>query len=392
MTPLMYSVASEHQNPEVVRLLLAVGADPSVKSLAGETAGDWAAKFGQSATLRLFARQDPLPAATPRAVANAEAAAMDARRAAERSIALLETASASFFRNGGCVACHHSYMATFACGLATTHGIRVDQTAAAERLKQIKSEWGFLQDELLQRFDVDGGPEQVAFALFGLSSIKYPFDTMTAAMSVNLAGMQNRDGAWRQITFARAPMQDSDLNRTTLSLRAIQAYTPPGRQAEFEGRIRRAGQWLLNATPTDTEERAMQLLGLKWAGVDPGAIHEVAKVLMAEQKSEGGWSQNPNLPQDGYATALALYALNQAAGVAVTDPVYQRGVTYLLATQAADGFWHVKSRAVKLQPYFQSRFPYDHDQWISDTATAWAAAALALAADQPVLKAQARLQ
>ena len=73
----------------------------------------------------------------------------------------------------------------------------------------------------------------------------------------------------------------------------------------------------------------------------------------------------------------------------MTDAVYQRGLKYLLATQAADGSWHVRSRAVKLQPYFQSGFPYDHDQWISNTATAWAAAALALAADQPGPQAKA---
>jgi hypothetical protein len=37
-----------------------------------------------------------------------------------------------------------------------------------------------------------------------------------------------------------------------------------------------------------------------------------------------------------------------------------------------------KSRAVKFQPYFQSGFPHDHDQWISSSAAAWASAALAL--------------
>jgi hypothetical protein len=105
-------------------------------------------------------------------------------------------------------------MADFASGVAADHGIRVDQTAAAERLKQSKAQWGALQDRLLQRFDVAGGPEQVAFALIGLASVKYPFEAMTAAMSVNLAGMQNRDGSWRQVSFARVPMQDSDLNRT----------------------------------------------------------------------------------------------------------------------------------------------------------------------------------
>lgn len=392
MTPLMYSVASEHQNPEVVRLLLGAGADPAVKSLAGETAKDWAGKFGRVDTLRLFAEHESGLAAAPRAVANTAAGGTDARKAVERSIALLQTSSASFFRNGGCVACHHSDMAAFATGVAVDHGIQIDETAAAEQLKQVKAQWSRLQDRLLQRFDVPGGPEEMAFALFGLASNKYPFDTMTAAMSVNLAGMQNRDGSWRQVSFARTPMQDSDLNRTALSLRGLQAYIPPGRQAEFERRIRSAGEWLLRATPVDTEERAMQLLGLKWAAADAGAIRKVAKVLLAEQKSDGGWSQNPNLPSDAYATALALYALNGGAGLAVSDAAYQRGVNYLLSTQAADGSWHVKSRAVKLQPYFQSGFPYEHDQWISNTATAWAAAALALAADPMAHKAQARLR
>jgi hypothetical protein len=46
-------------------------------------------------------------------------------------------------------------------------------------------------------------------------------------------------------------------------------------------------------------------------------------------------------------------------------------------TQFPDGSWYVRSRAPKLQPYFQSAFPYDHDQWISTAATAMAVMALA---------------
>jgi hypothetical protein len=63
--------------------------------------------------------------------------------------------------------------------------------------------------------------------------------------------------------------------------------------------------------------------------------------------------------------------------VKTSDPVYQRGVRYLLDTQFPDGSWYVRSRAVKLQPYFQSAFPYDHDQWISNSATAYAVMVLA---------------
>ena len=50
---------------------------------------------------------------------------------------------------------------------------------------------------------------------------------------------------------------------------------------------------------------------------------------------------------------------------------------YLLGTQWMDGSWYVRSRATKFQPYFQSGFPYEHDQWISSTATGWAVMALA---------------
>jgi len=42
-----------------------------------------------------------------------------------------------------------------------------------------------------------------------------------------------------------------------------------------------------------------------------------------------------------------------------------------------DGSWYVRSRAIKFQPYFESGFPFGHDQWISTAATAWATQAMA---------------
>jgi hypothetical protein len=35
---------------------------------------------------------------------------------------------------------------------------------------------------------------------------------------------------------------------------------------------------------------------------------------------------------------------------------------------------------MKIQPYFEGGFPYGHDQWISQAATAWATMGLAAAA------------
>jgi hypothetical protein len=81
---------------------------------------------------------------------------------------------------------------------------------------------------------------------------------------------------------------------------------------------------------------------------------------------------------DAYATGEALYALHLAGKMPTTDPVYQKGVDYLRQTQAVDGSWHVKTRSIPVQPYFESGFPYGHDQWISAAGTSWAAMALTL--------------
>jgi len=123
----------------------------------------------------------------------------------------------------------------------------------------------------------------------------------------------------------------------------------------------------------------MQLLGLKWANMNPAARETRKKELIALQKPDGGWSQTLYLASDAYATGQVLYALREI-GVPTTDDAVRKGVEFLIKTQREDGTWYVPSRAMKIQPYFQSGFPYDHDQWISSAATAWAAIGLAVSA------------
>ena len=65
-------------------------------------------------------------------------------------------------------------------------------------------------------------------------------------------------------------------------------------------------------------------------------------------------------------------------GVPSADAALQRGAAFLLRTQRGDGSWHVTSRAMKIEPYFESGFPYGHDQWISQAATAWATMGLVM--------------
>ena len=62
--------------------------------------------------------------------------------------------------------------------------------------------------------------------------------------------------------------------------------------------------------------------------------------------------------------------------MAVTDPAFTRGVDFLLRTQFADGSWFVRTRALPIQPHFESDFPHGRSQFISAAATNWAVLAL----------------
>ena len=123
-------------------------------------------------------------------------------------------------------------------------------------------------------------------------------------------------------------------------------------------------------------------MGLRAAGAAEAEVADVGQRVLAQQKSDGGWSQNPYLSSDAYATSVALQSLREAGVLKPSDASYGRGVAYLLRTQFPDGSWYVASRAPKLQPYFESAFPYGHDQWISVAATSFAVMALAPAATQ----------
>ena len=168
--------------------------------------------------------------------------------------------------------------------------------------------------------------------------------------------------------------------RTADVARALQVYAPAGERSQYQQAVARAAAWLRRADPHSTEERAFRLLGLAWAGAEKMMIDAAAQALVAAQRNDGGWAQTATLTSDAYATGEALVALAQSGALAVSSPVYRRGVDFLLKTQYIDGSWFVRSRALPLQPHFESGFPYGRDQFISAAATNWATQALIAAA------------
>jgi N-acyl-D-amino-acid deacylase len=220
-------------------------------------------------------------------------------------------------------------------------------------------------------------PISVSYTLLGLAAAKYPADDVTAAMAEVVAAWQGADGAFHPLPAIRPPIESNAFAGTALSLRALQLYG-----SQPQERIALAIRWLSSAAPRNTEERAMQLLGLAWGNAAAAEIGKATNALLADQRPDGGWGQLPSLETDAYATGQALVAL-QTAGYGVTSAAYRRGIAFLMRTQYPDGSWLVRSRTYPVQPKRDSGFPHGDHQWISAAGTSWAAMAFALAIPPP---------
>jgi ankyrin repeat protein len=378
MTPLMLAVANDRQNIEVIRMLISRGAEVNAKSLAGETALDWAVKIGAKPAIELLRRSGGVE--TPHsAVAVPAAASADLRTAVERSRSLLGRASVVAAANGGCASCHSHNIVDIVERAALAKRLTVDEKLASQRQTLTKAPY-FSPANLLERFpDPAGSPITTAFALSALANSGYQPDRTTDAAVAHLASQQSRDGRWFMMTVARPPIGEGPFAVTAYAIHALKAYAPPGRSRDMSERITRATTWLAAQRAVTTEDRNMQLLGLLWAGRGATERTPLARQILAKQRADGGWAQNDDLQSDAYATGTSLFALAEAGGISPHAGAYKKGIAYLLSNQRPDGSWYVKSRAVKFQPYLDGGFPYEHDQWISSMATGWATAALTLA-------------
>ena len=369
-TPLMLAVGTDRYDRRTINLLLAHEPDLRPKNNMGETALDWAYKFGDPQVIRSLGG-NPKDFAKPVRLSDHP----DAATAVARSVRLLERTNDQFFHKAACFACHEQPPSEFAATAARAKGIPVDEKAEHERLLQITST---INAVALEGAAALGGADNNLYSVEALVRAGYPSDRRTDFLAANLAASQGGDGGWHLPGYSRSPIQDSDFSRTAMAMRALKTYGTSGRAAEMKQRLERGKQWLLHAEPVILEDLDMLLVGVATAGASAAELRKLAEPILAQQRSDGGWAQRQGFSSDAYATGMTLWALNEA-GVMRPDP---KGVKFLLGTQAPDGSWHVASRATKFQQYFESGFPYGHDQWISTMATGWAASALALAIDK----------
>jgi len=290
-------------------------------------------------------------------------------------MALLEKQSYNFIRTGGCNSCHSQDLPSAAAGFARDNGIR-----APREIPQLPASMQPPPDRIMDLGVVSVASS--AWELFDFGMNHQPANAYTDAVVRYIKAMQTPEGNWSTNEGRRPPMNAGDYQAAALAIYSLKRYGPAAEKATTDLVLSKAVKWFESAKPITTQDRAFHLMGLSWANGSAAVIKDAARSLVALQRADGGWNQLPELPSDAYATGQVLYALNVAARMSVTDAVYQKGVKYLLQTQAADGSWLVKTRSIWLQPYFESGFPYGRDQFISAAGTAWACMALTPAASR----------
>lgn len=314
-------------------------------------------------------------------------------RAIRQTTDLLDTSRNAWVPQAYCYSCHHEAMQFRIDRLAAEHGLPVDRNAENEHLRRaVGQSQPLFHDIPLFGVDATARGQQLidpallpGIALISMHDLGVPASTSFEATAQMLVKLQRPEGYWAT-TDARPPQIASRFTQTVFAMEAINDYLPEQAAAEKRAVLARAKHWLLTSPPRDNEDRAMQLFGLKTAGASKQEMEPIAKFLIREQRPDGGWAQLKTRESDAYATGKILVVLQETGALRTSDPVYQRGVAYLLKTQAPDGSWHVKTRLLSpaelSPPPFDFKLPYDDDYIISYFGTGWADQALMLTLPQ----------
>ena len=286
-TFLMLAAQSESTSAKSIQMLMDRGAHLDAKSPQGETALDFAWRHGNTPVVDLLVKAGAM-AGNPSVDHHIQPAPVSSARAAvARSIPLLQSADVLFRQKSGCVSCHHNSLTAMTVAAARSKGLPVDDSVARKQLNSVAVFIDGWRERALQGLGIPGDASTVNYVLAGMAVENYPADPATDALAHFLKTQQSPEGRWRLVAN-RPPLGSSEFEVTAVAMRALQAYGPQSRRAEYEKSVRLAASWLQDAEPKSTPDRAFQLLGLRWAGVSRVITDKIAGELLSKQRPELG--------------------------------------------------------------------------------------------------------
>jgi N-acyl-D-amino-acid deacylase len=312
-----------------------------------------------------------------------------------------------------------------------------DEERAEQILQFSRKSLETSRDALQRGEELDGRGLTLGYALWTSDIGRADWGELQTDLINNALATQQTDGRWR-VHSSRPPAGASDAMATALVVSGLcseidalsKEQRTEDRQSQLKSAVWRAKCWMLMQPEPSNTEDACGMLWLQYltdrierspgfGGPPPGyggppsgyggsvwqewleknsseeetkellrrdadlSLHMAEKRLRSEQNEDGGWGQDADRESDAYSTAIVLLLLAEVSmdykvGV-YGEPHFKNGIEYLIRTQREDGSWHVSSRAIPVQEYFDNDDPHETDQFISIMATGWSTAILASA-------------
>jgi ankyrin repeat protein len=289
-TALMMAVSRTVSDTAMVRLLIAKTADINGRDDTGRTALDWTLTQGDTEVARMLreagGKELAQQVAAPRPIEQPRTP----RAAIEKALDALLPASVSSFERWKCVSCHNQSLPAIAAKVAGDHGIPIQIPVGGMSEKAPTGGLAITEEDRMLGRGLPNGYQTLASAERGA-----PANFATDTIIHWLAEVQRADGSWQESDL-RPPLASGTIHPTALAIRALSAYAPAVMRRDISARIARARDYLLGATPADTQDEVFKLLGLIWSQTPGGGIARQTQRLLALQQEDGGWSQ---LPGDG---------------------------------------------------------------------------------------------
>src|SRR5204863_9724031 len=130
----------------------------------------WAKRFGSPQVLAVLNQAGAKEGVPYRAPERKGAAERPVLQAVEKGTAILQHGASEFFKQAGCVGCHHQPAALTAMTAARQAGVKIDEGEAKGYIKTMEGQSNSLQPPLIERNDVGGrtdGREALLLAMDG---------------------------------------------------------------------------------------------------------------------------------------------------------------------------------------------------------------------------------